>query len=107
MVPDPIKLVTISSMMVGGGWMLLTARRREAGEGPHCMRCGYNVAMLRDMICPECGARLTTETISDGPPSRMSWSRFWLGAVLLFVPACWVVLDFALALLRMPAMPGG
>lgn len=105
--PVGIKLLALSLMMGCGGWLLLTARRREEGEGPHCMHCGYNVTMLRSVTCPECGTHLTMDTISDGPPSVMSWPRFWLGALLLFVPACWVVLDFGLALMRMPAMPGG
>lgn len=102
-VPHSFKLLVIAVMMAAGGWLLLTARRREPGVGPHCLRCGYNVAMLRGRVCPECGAELTFDTISDGPPSAFCWARFFWGAVLLFVPAVWVVLDFAMALLRLPA----
>lgn len=104
-ISDSIKLPLICAMMAVGAWLLLTARRRQAGGGPHCMACGYDLRHLTSQRCPECGAALTPDTISDGPPSRFSWGRFWIGAALVFVPACWVVLDFGLALMRMPAMP--
>ncbi len=93
-------------MMAAGGWLLLTARRQPRGSGPHCMACGYNLSHLNSARCPECGAALSPETTSDGPPSQFSWTRFWIGAALVFLPACWVVLDFGLALMRMPALGG-
>lgn len=104
---DSFKLPLICAMMAVGGWLLLTARRRPAGTGPHCMACGYNLALLKSPRCPECGGELSPDTISDGPPASFSWSRFWLGAALVFIPACWVVIDFGLALMRMPATFGG
>lgn len=104
---DSIKLPVICSMMAVGGWLLMTARRRPAGSGPHCMACGYNLAHLESPRCPECGQGLSPDTISDGPPARFSWGRFWIGAMLVFIPACWVVVDFGMALMRMPMPPGG
>ncbi len=98
---DPLKLTIIGGMMLTGGWLLLTARRHEAATGdPHCIGCGYNVVNLPSDRCPECGAKLSPDTIAYGPPSRMRWNRFWLGAAFLFIPAGWVVLDFALAIIR-------
>lgn len=101
-----VKLPVFLAMMGLGGWLLMTARRRPAGSGPHCMACGYNLAHLESPKCPECGAGLSEDTISDGPPSRFEWGRFWLGALLVFIPACWVVVDFGLALMRAPSMSG-
>ena len=99
---DLIKLPIFCIMMGIGGWLLMTARRRPDGTGPHCMACGYNLSMLESTKCPECGSELTEDTISDGPPSRFVWGRFWLGALLIFIPVCWVVVDFGLALVRAP-----
>ncbi|MCB9858240.1 MAG: hypothetical protein H6818_21355 [Phycisphaerales bacterium] len=104
---DSIKLPLICGMMAVGGWLLLTARRRAAGSGPHCASCGYNLSHLESSRCPECGLVLSPDTISDGPPSRFSWGRFWIGAAMVFVPAIWVVIDFGMAIMRMPTPPVG
>ncbi|MCK6484305.1 MAG: hypothetical protein HUU22_03035 [Phycisphaerae bacterium] len=86
--------LAIFAPMFLGGWMLITARRRIDDGAPHCAKCAYNLTDLTSERCPECGIVLSPENRCIGEYSEMRWSRFALGAVLLFVPAMLAIVRF-------------
>jgi hypothetical protein len=59
---------------------------------PYCCSCGYCVRGLSAMICPECGADLSTVGYyregTRRPVSRPMWSAVWVGlwSLVLLVP---------------------
>lgn len=73
---------------------------RHAAE-PCCCSCGYCVRGLSAMVCPECGADLSTVGYyPEGmrvPVSRPIWSAVWVGlwSLALLVPTCLVSLVIA------------
>ncbi|MCG8405522.1 MAG: transposase [Phycisphaerales bacterium] len=94
--PDYAQLLLLLFIMSPGGWLLFTARKRGEGDDPHCLMCGYNLTGLSSERCPECGETLDADMILKGSPSEMRWNRFWIGALLVLVPAAWVVLHYFL-----------
>ncbi|HYD02496.1 MAG TPA: hypothetical protein VEB22_14810 [Phycisphaerales bacterium] len=67
-----------------GVWPLLTGRLRSPRHrGRRCPRCGYDMAGLATLTCPECGFAARAESALKRRPSARRWRLAGLAMVLL------------------------